>query len=59
MGNPHGLLIVAGPDSLSLGGGRQGRARAVGLQILDSKLAEGRQVGLRNGVWGKVARLSG
>lgn len=24
MGNPHGLPIVAGPDSLRLGGGRQG-----------------------------------
>ena len=44
MGNPHGLLIVAGPDSLRLRGGRQGRARGAGLQILESKLAEVRRV---------------
>lgn len=44
MGNPHGLLIVAGPDSLRLEDGRQGRARGAGLQILDSKLGEVKQV---------------
>ncbi|KAM9328388.1 uncharacterized protein KZ484_019736 [Pholidichthys leucotaenia] len=27
MGNPHGLSIVAGPESLRLEGGRQGRPR--------------------------------
>lgn len=54
MGNPHGLLIVAGPDSLRLGGGRQGRVGVVSLQILDSKLAEVRQVtgGFKTGFGG-------
>lgn len=51
MGNPHGLLIVAGPDSLRLGGGRQSRARGFTLQILYRKLADTRQSASASETW--------
>lgn len=57
MGNPHGLLIVAGPDSLRLGGGRQG-SQFVNIRKQLAEVLQGTRV-FGSRVWGKVARLKG